>query len=132
MSVLYEGPPYCTLMVLVIMSWICWIDNDTTEANFVICFSTCTVLDICGALSGEDATFRRWLSPWLDSPIFCTYASTLFMRKTIYISFSSIVLVSLEMARVIFANCSFMDIMSVAITGIVIKKREVKDLEWLE
>ena len=54
------------------------------------------------------------------------------MTKIIYISFSSIVLVSLEMARVIFANCSFMDIMSVAITGIVNKKREVKDLEWLE
>ena len=51
------------------------------------------------------------------------------MREIIHISFSSTVLVSLAMARAIFANYSSMDIVSVAITNIVIKKGEVKESE---
>ena len=132
MSVLCEGPPYCALMVLVIMSWSCWTNNDTTEANSVVCLSTCIILYVCGTSSRGDATFKRWLSPWLDSPIFCTCASTLFMRKVICISFSSTVLVSLAMTRAISANCSSTDVVSVVITGIVIEKEEVKESEWLE
>ena len=132
MSVLCEGPLYYALMVLVVMSWSCWIDNDATKADFVVCLSTCIVLYVCDASSRGDATFGRWLSPWFDSPIFSTCASTLFMRKTIFISFSSTILVSLAMTRAMFANCSFIDVVLVAIFGIVIEKREVKKSKWLE
>ena len=88
---------------------------------------TCTVLDACGASSRVDATLRRWLSPSLDSPVFCTCASTLFVREAIYISFSSTILVSLAMTPIISANCSFTNVVLAAIIGIVIEK-EVKEL----
>ena len=88
MSVLYEGLRYCALMVLVIMSWSCWTDNDATEADSVICLSPCIILYVCGASSRGDATFGGWLSPWLDSPALCTCVSTLFVREAICISFS--------------------------------------------
>ena len=54
------------------------------------------------------------------------------MRKTIYIFFSSIILVSLVMARAISTNCSSTDVVLVVITGIVIEKGEVKKLERLK
>ena len=54
------------------------------------------------------------------------------MKEVIYISFSSTVLVSLVMVRAIFANCSFTNVVMVAITDIVIEKGEVKESERLE
>ena len=131
MSVLSEGPPYYSLMVLVIMSWSWWTKNDTTEVDSTVCLSTCVVLDACGASLRGDATFERWLSHWLNSPVFCTCALTLFIMEALYISFSSTVLVSLVMARAILANCSSMDVVSVAITSIIIEKGEVKESERL-
>ena len=132
MSVLRDSLPYYALIVLFIMSWSCWIDNDVIEVDSVICPLTCIVLNACGTSSKRDATFGRWFSPLLDSPVFCTCASTLFMREAICISFSSIVLVSLAMMWAISTNCSYMDVVSVAITGIVIDKGEVKESEQLE
>ena len=129
MSVLWEGPPYYAMMMLVIMSWSCWTDSNATEANSTVCLQTCTDLDIGGAFLG-DVIPRRRVSPWLDSTVFCTCVSTLFTKESICRSFSLIVLVSLVMTRAIFANCSSMYIVLVAITDMATENEEVKELDW--
>ena len=97
----------------------------------MIYLSNCIDLDECDISLGG-AFPEGWVSPWLDSTMFCACASTLFMREAIYKSFSSIVLVSLTMTRAISASCSSMDVVPVTITNMVTEKEEVKELEWLD
>ena len=128
MNVFHEDPPYCALMVLVIMFRSCWIDSDIIEVDSIVYFPACTDLDTSGASLGESIP-TEWVSTWLDSIVFCTYASTLLMREAICRFFSSTVLVSLVMSWVISSSPSSMDIVSVVITDMVIKKEEVKELD---
>ena len=66
MSLLCEGLSYCIMIVLVIISWSCWIDNDTTKVDSMVCLSICTDLDVCGLLP-KDAIIGEWGSFWFES-----------------------------------------------------------------
>ena len=54
------------------------------------------------------------------------------LRKAICRYISLTILASLEITRLISINCSFIEVVPIFITDIVIEKEEVKESEWLE
>ncbi|KAM1151906.1 hypothetical protein ACFX19_035178 [Malus domestica] len=108
-----ELPSYCTLIVLLIISYSCWIERDPMSVATWSTFSFSSALSIKGSSFSSISSFGG-LTFGLAFSSCC--ASKRLTSVAISNSFSSMVLVSLAIALLIYASYSLMDVEPVVVT----------------
>ena len=119
---LYGAPPYWARMMFVIISCNCWTDRDEIEVEL-----PCEPLAFFGedGWAQWDVYWCVWEWPLLDSPWFWTLS--LFISVAIWRSFSSTVLVSLDIACPVSAIFSSMVAVSVIMAAMAIIREDFSE-----